>query len=169
MAEVKETGRRVEQLLDSLASASEPQLRMHAEELVSLLLSLYGEGLGRIVSAAGQQLQAHLCEDELVSELLILHGLHPVDIETRIRAVVGDEAELLDVTADGVARLRRTAAPASGCGSCHDDGPSRLEATILAAVSDVTAVEIEQIAVAQTGPLIPVESLFRDRPAAVAR
>jgi hypothetical protein len=159
--DVIETGRRVEQLLDSLESAAEPQLRLHGEELVRSLLSLYGVGLARVMTLATDEVRARLGEDELVSELLVLHGLHPVDIETRVRAVVGSDAELLSVDADGVARLRWTAkASGCGCGSAGADGPKRLEAAILAAVSDVTAVEIEQ---QKPLTVIPVESLFRSR------
>jgi hypothetical protein len=171
MSDLAQTGRRVEQLLDSLASATEPHLRMHAEELVSSLLSLYGEGLARVMSYAGEQLRARLVEDELISELLVLHGLHPVDVETRVRAVVGAEAELLSVSGDGVARLRWTPAASTGCGcgSARADGKRRLEEAVLAAVGDVTVVEIEETAPERARPLIPVESLFRPRAAAVGR
>ena len=168
MSDVAGTGRRVEQLLDSLASASEPQLRMHAEELVGLLVSLYGEGLSRIISLVPEQLHDRLVEDDLLSELLVLHGLHPVDVQSRVRAVVGAEAELVEVSADGVARLRLTAAAPTGCGcGSAADAPRRLEEAVLAAVSDVTAVEIERVAAAPS--LIPVDSLFRQRPAVVSQ
>ena len=53
-----------------------------------------------MISLAPEQLQAQLIEDELVSELLVLHGLHPVDIETRVRAAIADRPEgqrLLDL------------------------------------------------------------------------
>jgi hypothetical protein len=165
MSDVKEAGRRVEQLLDSLASPAEPQLRLHAEELVSLLLSLYGEGLARVISLVPEQVRAELAGDDLVSELLVLHGLHPVDIESRVRAVVGDAAELVGVDAAGVARLRLAPA-AGGCGCGSADLPRRLEALVLGAVSDVTAVEIEQAP--KPLPLIPVDSLLRHRPSVVS-
>jgi hypothetical protein len=188
MADVRETGRRVEQLLDSLACTTEPQLRMHAEELVGLLVNLYGTGLSRIVSIVAAQPDAEaarlaglMAEDELVSQLLVLHGLHPLDIQTRVRAVIDDirptlgqpppEVELVGVDDAGVVRLRWTAAAQSGCGSsgCGSSGTQRLEAAIIGAVADVTAVEIQQAETRQGPALIPVESLFRDRAAGVGR
>jgi hypothetical protein len=233
---IRETGRRVEQLLDSLASASEPQLRMHAEELVGLLVDLYGAGLSRIVSivtehSAGDaaRLADLMAADELVSGLLVLHGLHPLDIHTRVQAAIDDvlpslrqpapEVELLGVDEAGVVRLRWTAAVSSGsgssgcgsggcgcgasgsssggsgasgsgsggcgasgsgsggcgsggcgsggCGSPDIGGPRQLEAAILDAVADATAVQVQQTETRQGPALISVESLFRDRAAVV--
>ncbi|GIH04864.1 thioredoxin [Rhizocola hellebori] len=188
--DIRETGRRVEQLLDSLASTAEPQLRMHAEELVGLLVELYGEGLNRIVSIVGEQSPAEaaritglMISDELVSGLLVLHGLHPLDLRTRVQAVLdrvvpslaqpAPKVELLAVSDAGAVRLRWTAA-ASGCGSggCGSGGSGdrqRLEEAILDAVADVTAVEVEQIESPKAPTLIPVESLFRDRASVVNR
>src|SRR2546423_13021620 len=87
---MRETGTRIEALLDELAGAAEPRVRDRAEELVRLLTGMYGEGLARvltILAEAGppglQQLDA-LGEDELVGPLLALHDLHPVPVETRV-------------------------------------------------------------------------------------
>ncbi len=184
--DVREAGRRVEQLLDSLVSAGEPQLRMHAEQLVGLLVELYGEGLRRIMSVVASRhpddIDA-LISDELIAGLLVLHGLHPVDVRSRVRAAIddflvaqGSQAPIVDLTEvddAGVVHLRWTAAASGcgsgGCGSPVTDGLHRLEATILDAVADVTAVEVEEVAAPKAPTLIPVESLFRDRPAMVAR
>lgn len=80
----------IEELLQKATSFSDPEVRATAEELIQELLSLYGEGLERIIGltehaeCAGNALIASYANDELVGPLLILHGLHPVDIETRI-------------------------------------------------------------------------------------
>src|SRR4028119_1047027 len=76
-----------------------------------------GEGSEKAVEA--------VAEDELVSHLLLLHGLHPLDLETRVvRALEevrpylkshGGNVELLGVEG-GVARLRMQGS-CSGCPS----------------------------------------------------
>ncbi|MGH3101956.1 MAG: NifU family protein, partial [Thermoleophilia bacterium] len=83
-------------------------------ELVQALVDLYGEGLARIV-AHDPECVAGLADDELVSHLLLLHGLHPRPLEQRVRGALADvrpyleqhggDVELLGVEG-GIARLR---------------------------------------------------------------
>ncbi len=98
-----------------------------AEELVRLLVGLYGDGLGRIVAALradgapGAAMLDRLTDDPLVESLLLLHDLHPLDVDARIqraldrvRPYLGSHAggvQYLGVR-DGVARLRLE-------GNCH--------------------------------------------------
>ena len=68
-----------------------PPVWERVEEIVRSVVQLYGEGLKRIDEiaaadgAAGERLRSQLAADDLVSSLLILHGLHPKDFETRVR------------------------------------------------------------------------------------
>ena len=75
----------IERLLDEVESLPDPQARELATNLVAELLELYGEGLARVMDRAGDPeangLARELAEDELVSHLLLVHGLHPVPIE----------------------------------------------------------------------------------------
>jgi hypothetical protein len=60
-----------------------------AEELVRMLMQLYGEGLERIVEVVrGTEFEYRLGQDKLVGSLLLLHGLHPLDAETRLRTTM---------------------------------------------------------------------------------
>ena len=51
---------------------------------------MYGEGLSRLLErtadteASGITLIESFADDDLLGSLLFLHGLHPIDIETRI-------------------------------------------------------------------------------------
>ena len=82
-------------------------------ELVAAVLELYGEGLARVVARVPDP--AALAGDELVSHLLLLHGLHPEPVEARVRAALdevrpyldshGGDVELLAIE-EGVVRLR---------------------------------------------------------------
>ncbi|MDX6391872.1 MAG: hypothetical protein QOJ73_2935 [Streptosporangiaceae bacterium] len=128
MAEVRQVGARVEELLGTLRSSGNKSAAPAAEELVRILLGLYGDGLGHIMTAlhesgdAGAAVLDKLLADPLVESLLVLHDLHPLDIDTRIqraldrvRPYLGSHAggvEYLGVTDDGVAHLRLE-------GSCH--------------------------------------------------
>jgi Fe-S cluster biogenesis protein NfuA/nitrite reductase/ring-hydroxylating ferredoxin subunit len=127
--ESRERVGRVEALLDEVDSLSDPAAREKALEVVQALLDLYGEGLGRIVEhvAAGDdgRLAEALAGDELVAHLLLLHGLHPVPVEARVRGALeevrpyleshGGNVELLAVE-EGAVRLALQGS-CSGCPS----------------------------------------------------
>ena len=90
-----------------------------ALEAVEAVVDLYGEALARVLAGAEPT------EDELLRHLLLVHDLHPVDVETRVRQALDDvrpylgshggDVELLGVE-DGVARLR-LAGTCNGCPS----------------------------------------------------
>jgi Fe-S cluster biogenesis protein NfuA/nitrite reductase/ring-hydroxylating ferredoxin subunit len=118
-----------------------------AVELVQGLLDLYGEGLGRIV-ASDPTLVARLDGDEVVTHLLLLHGLHPVPLEERVVGALDDVrpylashgggVELLGVE-EGVVRLRLQ-------GSC--DGCPSSTATLKLAIEDAihkAAPDVEDV------------------------
>ena len=124
---------RVEGLLDEVESDG------RCLEVVEALVSLYGEGLARMTAVADGALEA-FAGDELVSHLLVLHDLHPVPVEERVRAVLGNDAELVSVEG-GVARLRMAA---GGCSSCDASAATKMqsiEEAVLRAAPDVERVE----------------------------
>ena len=126
MTSVAQAGTRIEELLDSLRSRGGAAADA-AEELVRLLVGMYGDGLAAIMAVLaeegepGRAIIDRLTADPLVEGLLLLHGLHPLDVDARIqraldqvRPYLGSHAggvQYLGVT-DGVARLRLE-------GSCH--------------------------------------------------
>jgi len=138
---------RVEALLDEL-EAFPPQEREIATELVSALLDMYGEGLARIVAACDVP-----AEDEVVAQLLFLHGLHPVPVEERVAQALdevrpyllahGGGVELLGV-ADGVVSLRLDGA-CHGCPSSALTLRSAVEDAILRAAPDVERIDAEGV------------------------
>ena len=72
-----------------LARAADSAVAAQARELVQALLELHGATLERaleIVHENDLTLVDKLADDPLVSNLLILHGLHPLDLEARVRA-----------------------------------------------------------------------------------
>lgn len=158
MTGVREVGARVEELLATLRSGGGPAMASTAEELVGLLVGLYGDGLGRIVAAlrddgqAGAALLGRFAEDPLVESLLVLHDLHPLDVGTRIqraldriRPYLGSHAggvEFLGVSDDGVAHLRLE-------GSCHGCPSSTLTVRLaIRGAVEEAAPEVTDVVVA---------------------
>jgi hypothetical protein len=143
--DVDATVRRIEDLLEELGGA-DTQLRGQTEEVIRLLMHLYGTGLSRALEILGHETAGRLAEDKLLGSILLLHGLHPVDAETRIaealhrveRRLDGHRVSLSGIV-DEVARIRveRNGAPL----------PSGLAAAIEHAVAesapDVMGIEIE--------------------------
>jgi len=116
--DARETGARVETLLAELRARSGPEAAGAAEELVTCLVRLYGAGLEAIMRTIGdeQRLQALLITDPLVESLLLVHDLHPLDTDTRVRRALGrlgTGAEFLGIDNEGVVHVRL----GHGCGS----------------------------------------------------
>jgi Fe-S cluster biogenesis protein NfuA len=139
-AEVRVLVERVEGLLERLDA--------HGVEAVQALVDLYGEALARFVAGADP------VEDELLSHLLLVHDLHPVDIETRVRRALegvrpylgshGGDVELLGI-ADGVARLR-LAGTCNGCPSSTVTLQHAIEEAIMRAAPDLERIDAEGVA-----------------------
>jgi Fe-S cluster biogenesis protein NfuA len=148
---------RLDALLRGVERFADPEAQAHTREVVRAVLDLHGAGLARLLGhleAAGETGQAVLdacTRDEVVSGLLLLHDLHPLDVETRVRLALdevrpqlrshGGNVELLGVSG-GVVRLRLV-------GNCHGCPSSSLtmrqtiEEAILAKAPEVTALEVE--------------------------
>ncbi|HET8843980.1 MAG TPA: hypothetical protein VFN35_21120, partial [Ktedonobacteraceae bacterium] len=77
----------LETLLQEVAAFSDLQIRARVEELIQTLLEMYGEGLTRLLAItsqsdlSGEDLIELFAKDELISALLLLHGLHPLETE----------------------------------------------------------------------------------------
>lgn len=140
---------RVETLLDEV-DALDGRARETATELVQALLELYGEGLARVLGHVRDP--AALASDELVSHLLLLHGLHPVPIEERVAAALdsvrpylgahGGGVELLGIE-DGVVRLRLQGT-CNGCPSSAVTLKLAIEEAVQKAAPDVERIEAEE-------------------------
>ncbi len=161
-------GARIEALLDELGRIADSTVRDKAEEVARLLVELYGTGLERVVDALqaagppGEQALRALTEDELVCSLLMLHGLHPLDVETRVRQALdrvrpylgshSGGVELLGVDPEGVVRLRLEGS-CSGCPSSTLTVRLAIEQAIGEAAPEVTRVEVAGVT-AEPGPAL---------------
>jgi Fe-S cluster biogenesis protein NfuA len=148
---------RLDLLLSEVERWSDSAAQSHAREIVQAVLDLHGAGLDRILGhlAAGGEPGAAIRDacagDEVVAGLLLLHGLHPLDLETRVLQALdqvrpylrshGGNVELLDVR-DGVVRLRLVGS-CHGCPSSAVTMKQTIEEAILGKAPDATAVEVE--------------------------
>ena len=144
-------------LLREAERLTDPAARTRLQEIVQSILDLHGAGLERLlehVKEAGDSGRRALdacARDGVVGGLLLLHGLHPLGVEARVRLALdgvrpylrshGGNVELLGVQG-GVVRLRLE-------GSCHHCPSSAVtmqqtvEEAIYGQAPEVTAVEVE--------------------------
>jgi Fe-S cluster biogenesis protein NfuA/nitrite reductase/ring-hydroxylating ferredoxin subunit len=166
----------VEALLGRVEGLADGAARETALELVQALLDLYGEGLARALRPLDAGTRLALAEDELVAHLLLLHDLHPVPVEARVRGALdevrpyldshGGDVELVGVE-EGVARLRLHGS-CDGCPSSTMTLKLAIEDAIQRAAPDVASVEAIGVAApaAPAGPaLLQLEVSDSLRPA----
>ncbi len=77
------TGEAIEGLVQRVQALPDVNARGAALELVQAVMDLHREGLERIVEMLPDR-GAVVAADPLVSGLLLLHDLHPLDLHTRI-------------------------------------------------------------------------------------
>ena len=85
--------RRIEELTSVLYQVAEGGGREAARELLEVVLDLHGLGLARIaaiVAAAenGSELTRRVVADPYARAVLLLHGLHPLNAEERLREAI---------------------------------------------------------------------------------
>ncbi len=163
-------GERIERLLEASGAAG-PVARERGEELVRLVVDLYGAGLERVLTlvhdagALDDGLLDALAGDELVSTLLLVHDLHPYGVVERVERALdgvrpylgshGGDVRLLDVTNEGAVRLELLGS-CDGCASSAVTLELAVEDAIRAAAPEV--VRIDVVKPASPG-VIPVEQL----------
>ncbi len=179
------TGERIDALIEAIATAPPPgtvgqhgdRARERAEELVRVVTDLYGAGLERlldIVFDSGRlddELLALLARDELVASLLLVHGLHPYDVRTRVEQALDDvrpylgshggDVELVEVTDAGDVHLRLLGS-CDGCPSSSVTLELAVQDAIESAAPEVVRIEVDAPTAREADPvsaLIPVESL----------
>jgi len=173
MTSVARAGERIEELLASLRSRGGGAAEA-AEELVRLLVGMYGDGLAAIMAALAQEgapgraMIDRLAADPVVEGLLLLHGLHPLDVDARIqraldqvRPYLGSHAggvQYLGVTG-GVARLRLEGT-CHGCPSSTVTVRLAIEGAVQDAAPEVTEVVVEGM----TAPPAPALLQIGPRP-----
>jgi len=174
MAKQREFQKQLEsiaELVHRIDSTADPSVRADARELVETLMSLNGGGLERaleIISAsgeAGQGIIDRLGRDEMVSSLLVLYGLHPLDFETRLQQGIdkarsflkthAGELELTSIQGGAVHLVLK--ANGHGCGSNASSLKEAVEELIYESAPDVTSLVVEG---AEPQTFVPLATLI---------
>jgi Fe-S cluster biogenesis protein NfuA len=153
----REDMQRIGSLVQEIESIADPAVRAITKTLMQSLMDLHGAAIEKaldIVADAGEPgmtIIDRLGRDPLVSSVLILYGLHPEDLETRVIKAVdkvrpqlrkqGCEVELVSVN-DGAIRLR-VETGSHTCGSTAKTLQATLEGTMYDAAPDLTSLVIE--------------------------
>jgi Fe-S cluster biogenesis protein NfuA/nitrite reductase/ring-hydroxylating ferredoxin subunit len=161
---------RIEEQIQQIELAADPNLKATAVDLVQSLITMHGVGSERMLELLvdtkdGQAIIDELANDQLVGSLLILHGLHPVDLETRVRKALdrvgpylgshGGSVELLGINDTGVVRLSLQ----GSCKTCPSSTMTlklAIEEAIHEAAPDVTAIEAEGVTVQQSSGVVQI-------------
>ena len=173
---VRETGERIERLLDEIAAGGDAPALAMSEDLVRELSALYGEGLRRMLAVIEEratdatEIAEALAADPVVAGLLSLHDLHPEGPRARIERALervrpylgshGGDIELLGLS-DGTLRLR-LAGTCDGCPSSAATLESVVRGAIFEAAPEVDEIEVESPQVREAA-VISLESIGPER------
>ncbi len=147
----------IEDFVHKIETAADPSLRATARELGESLMELHGASLERTLEiiraagAAGDGILERLGRDPMVASLLVLYGLHPQTLETRVAEAVekvrprlqkrGGGIQLLSVQ-NGEVRVKLEA-EGKGCGSTAEALKPLVEEALYDAAPDIATLVVE--------------------------
>lgn len=167
----------MEGLIRKLENLADPEARTTAAELIRTVLDLHRRALGQIVKELnhiqfGPEFLDKIARDPLVSNVLLLHGLHPVRIQARVSAGLeriepywksaGYDLKMVEV---GGANLQIQFQKLRGGGESTPALRSLIENAILNAAPEVENLMIEGLEENQAsrrGGFIPLSKLLND-------
>ena len=147
--------RRIEELIAALEALDDPRGREQAKELLKVVLDLHGAGLARLLEIiadagdAGRAIIEALALDEQCRAILLLHGMHPHDLASRVRLAVdkmrgllgaqGIQIEVLSTSEEAV-RLKLSGNLRNKHAKVSKD---EIEQVIFTHAPEIAAIEIE--------------------------
>jgi hypothetical protein len=160
----------IEALVHKVESLTDHAARQTALDLVQAIMDFHGAGLERMMELisetgeTGDWLFQAFAQDEKVQRVLLLYGLHPVDLETRVTNALESvritvlsrnaSAHLISVD-DGLVRVRVDGAnPFNG-----SELKAEIEEAIYAAAPDANGVVIQGIPEPAAG-FVPLAALL---------
>ena len=162
---------KIEGLVHRAEAIADPATRSVAVELLQAVLDFHAAGIERMLEiaaspgAAADTIIEQIAKDDLTSSVLLLHGLHPDDLETRVNRAVqklqpmfhslGAELSLSAIEED-VVRL-------------HFDSPrtwtgapvrASVENAVFQAAPEITTVVIDGLKETPPNGFVPVSELL---------
>jgi hypothetical protein len=176
VAETNQFQRRLQQIGDGLTkleSVADPAVRATSKETIQLLMEMHGAALNRMLEILfqlgenGARMIDELGQDPEVSSLLVLYGLHPEDLETRVEHKLidvrsrlfkmGAEAKLVSVSGSEV-RVHVTLQGHS-CGSTAQNVRTLVEEAMYEAAPELTSLVVEGLDDPKPSGFVAMESL----------
>jgi Fe-S cluster biogenesis protein NfuA len=162
-------GERLELLLEELRLL-EPTARQRAEECIRLVTELYGAGLNNImellVDNGDVAVLDRIVSNGLVHNLLVLHGLHPFEIGSRIDVALdkvrpylashGGDVEVLVIDEEVGAITIRLLGSCDGCPSSAVTLKTAVEEAIHQAAPEIAHIIVDGW-VEPEAPATPIE------------
>jgi Fe-S cluster biogenesis protein NfuA/nitrite reductase/ring-hydroxylating ferredoxin subunit len=159
-------GERIQKLLERIEALPYPGAKELIQECMEAVLAFYGQGLSRILQVVnkagpeGGKVYRELIHDDVIKGLLLIHDLHPLDLEARLRDALdkvrpylkshGGNVELISLENE-VAKLRLQGT----CKSCASSSVT-LELAIRHAIEqacpDLVHFEVEGVGQQDEGP-----------------
>jgi hypothetical protein len=180
LADEKEFRERIQEigrLVAGLDNITDEPARKSARELVQLVMELHGLGIERMMEliysqgAEGAEIIDRLGADRTVGSLLVLHGLHPEPVETRVQQAIEQltrefrkqevEVQLLGVEDSNVRVLARMSAHA--CGSTAGAVRTSIEEAVYAAAPEISLI-IEGLEPRSPNGFVALEQLMGASP-----
>lgn len=144
----------MEELIERIESLPDPAARETSRELLREVLAIHGQALGRVIEltqdGGTDPLLVRLAGDPKVAPVLLLHGLHPEDLHSRVERALdrvrpylhshGGSVELVEIK-EGRIRLRLQGS-CQGCPSSAETLKGAVEEAITEAAPDAEGVDV---------------------------
>lgn len=169
---------RISGLVRDLETIADPAARAAAKEFVQLLMDMHGRGLERILEIVfqfgetGARLIDDFGRDTLVSSLLVLYGIHPEDLQSRVEKKLQQirsqiykmGAEVTSVRVSGSDVRLQVSLDGHSCGSTARTVQATLEEAIYDAAPDLTSLVVEGLDEKPASGFVGVEKLLGTSP-----
>jgi Fe-S cluster biogenesis protein NfuA len=163
---IQQQMQRIGEIVEQLESHADPSTRAMAKGLVEALMAMHGAALQQILELAanageaGESIIRKCGRDDLISSVLLLYGLHPENLRSRVAYALektrnalraqSASAELVSISDDGTVTLRLEAKSTS-CGSSSASVKATLEAALYNAAPDAFSIVINETGGTLTG------------------
>lgn len=148
----------LEQQIEDLRRSAGPELQADVQRMVQTILDFHAAGLTRLldlVAASGEPGRGILercAHDELASNLLLLHGLHPWDLTARVRFALdgirpqlhAQGVQVFLLSANEAAVVLRLLVDSGSGAANHSQLQAVVAETVAAAVPEVSRIEFEE-------------------------
>jgi Fe-S cluster biogenesis protein NfuA/nitrite reductase/ring-hydroxylating ferredoxin subunit len=158
--DVNQQKERIEELVQQIEQFPNPAMRSLLAESMEAALALHSSGLKRIfdlidqTEGSAEEARKNLLEDDFIKGLLVMHGLHPDDLETRLYKALdkikpymdshGGSVEVLHIE-EGAATLKLEGS-CDGCPSSATTLELGIKQAIEEECPDLIALEVKGVA-----------------------